>query len=55
MSNQNLRMWPYLELGSLLTYSVKNSYVEIVLDRGWDHSTVTGVFTRERTERFTYM
>ena len=28
--------------------------MEITLDGGWDHSPVTGVFTRERTQRFTH-
>ena len=28
--------------------------MEIILDGGWDHSPVTGVFTRERTQRFTH-
>ena len=28
--------------------------MEIILDGGWDHSPVTGVFTREKTQRFTH-
>ena len=50
MSTQNLRMWPYLEVGSLLTYLVKDSSVEIVLDRGWDHSPVISVYKRKDRE-----
>ena len=29
---------------------VKDSSVEIVLDRGWDHSPVTGVYKRKDRE-----
>ena len=36
------------------TYLIKDLGMEIILDGGWDHSPVTGVFTRERTQRFTH-
>ena len=36
------------------TYLTKDLGMEIILDGGWDHSPVTGVFTRERTQRFTH-
>ena len=36
------------------TYLIRDLGMEIILDGGWDHSPVTGVFTRERTQRFTY-
>ena len=36
------------------TYLIKDLGMEIILDGGWDHSPVTGVFTREKTQRFTH-
>ena len=36
------------------TYLTKDLGMEIILDGGWDHSPATGVFTRERTQRFTH-
>ena len=35
-------------------YLTKDLGMEIILDGGWDHSPVTGVFMRERTQRFTH-